>query len=118
MKTLIGFSILWLLLGSACYRPETRSVALTIPEAKGNARELDAIKRFLLSEQDRLRDGLVFYDDIRVNPETSALEITYHREYLADMNLVHKINQLGYQIQTLPGDPEKKNAFLKQMNLL
>ncbi len=117
MKSFIGFSILWLLLGVACYRPEVRELVLTIPEARGNAEELDAIKRMLLIEQDRLREGLNFYEDIRVNTETSSLEVRYNREYLADMNLVHKINQLGYQIDGLPGDPEKRAAFLKQMNL-
>ncbi|MDF3130055.1 hypothetical protein P0Y35_12680 [Kiritimatiellaeota bacterium B1221] len=117
MKIFISFSILWLLLTSACYRPETRNIVITLPEVNGNTEELDAVKRVLLSEQDRLRKGLTFYQDIRINAEHSSLEVTYNREYLADMNLVHKINQLGYQINGLPGDPEKRAAFLKQMNL-
>ncbi|MGA0333463.1 MAG: hypothetical protein ACO3NW_05865 [Kiritimatiellia bacterium] len=105
-----------LLFTSSCYRPPVRELTLHLPETLGKASELDAIRRYLLNEQDQLREGLVLYQEIQTDPESGSLMISYNREYLADMNLVHKIHSLGYQVRDLPGDPELRKRFLAQTN--
>lgn len=112
MKSAAVMLLLLSLLSPGCYRAELKTLLLPIPGAQGNARELNAIRTYLLGEESQLREGLFFYTGISVRPEDSALEITYNREVLADMNLIHKVNQLGYRVGDLPGDPEKRAAFL------
>lgn len=107
MKISLGSLVLCLLISSGCYRADTRSLWLEIPEAKGNPVELEALRQYLLDEQSRLINGIVFYQDIRTDVQNGGLEITYLREYLADMNVLGKINQLGYRVNGLPGNAEK-----------
>jgi len=116
LKSYVVFILASMLL-TACYRPETRTLLLVLPDTHGNAEELDALKRYLLREQDQLRSGLTFYEDIRITPSESALEITYNRRHLADMNLVYKLNDLGYTVNDLEGDPEKLHTSRKRLEL-
>ncbi|WFB35384.1 hypothetical protein P3T73_14580 [Kiritimatiellota bacterium B12222] len=111
MKIRLILGCLGLLLLSSCYRPSTKNLVLVLPETEGNPQELELLRQELLSEQERLRDEILFYKEIIVHPEASCLEITYYRRHLADMNVIMKLNNLGYTVNSLPGDDAKRDAF-------
>lgn len=97
--------ILLVIFLGGCYRPESRLLVLDLPDTVGRPAELAALKNHLLAEQERLKSDLVFYHDIRIDAAAGQLHILYNREYLADMNVLGKLNRLGYRVNGLPGDP-------------
>ena len=103
MKNPAGILVLILITG--CYRADSRRLVVDLPETAGRPAELATIKQALWSEQERVKNGIVFYDEIKVDAENARLEIIYNREYLADMNVLGKIHALGYSVNGLPGDP-------------
>jgi hypothetical protein len=104
--------ILGLLFMTACFRAGPERLQIDLPEAD-SADELRLIREALLSEQDLLPEGVVFYHSIEASMEPKPhLILELDPRHLRRQNVYYKIHKMGYSVGGRTGDPDARLEFL------
>jgi hypothetical protein len=104
--------VLSILTLSGCAKQEPAVLRMELPEVK-SLEELTLIRETLLSEQEILPEGMIFYHTIQATMQpVPRLVIQYDTRHLRRQNIVNRIHELGYTVEDRPGDPQARMEFL------
>lgn len=100
----------------ACFRKADSLHLIALPEAATETERV-ALRDHLLQFNTRVHPDHPLYLDIQILDEPPALHLRYNPEMTAPKNIEHKVADLGYTANTLPGNPEIRAAFRARLDL-
>lgn len=113
---MLAISLMGLLLvGTACYRPENKTLVLTLPDLTD---ELDKI--ILETQLSRYRElpiardsggPLIALHSVKANVAAQTITVEYNTEMMARQNITHLIYAVGYGVDDLPSRPEVREGI-------
>ena len=101
--------MLFLTLG-ACFRRADSLHVIALPEAASES-ERTALRDHLLQFNTRVHPDHPLYFDIGILHEPPALRVRFNPEMTAPKNIEHKLADLGYTANALPGNSDTRSAF-------